>query len=54
MSLARIVPLVLCFLFVSAALAQTSQPDWAKIAEEPLRRFHTILRIHNVETLPTC
>ncbi|MBS1810130.1 MAG: hypothetical protein JST84_18360 [Acidobacteria bacterium] len=53
MSFARIVPLVLCFLFVPAALAQTSQPDWTKIEEETLRHFQAILRIYNVVMLPT-
>jgi acetylornithine deacetylase/succinyl-diaminopimelate desuccinylase-like protein len=45
MAIARVVPLLLSFLFISTALSQTPQPDWAKVEEETMRHFQALLRI---------
>src|SRR5215475_5188750 len=41
----RILPLFFLLLLISTAMAQTSQPDWAKIEEETMRHFQAILRL---------
>ncbi len=45
MSLIRAFPRFLTLLLASTILAQTPQPDWAKIEEETMRHFQAILRI---------
>ena len=45
MSFTRSLPFFLLSLFISPAMAQTTQPDWAKIEEETMRHFQAILRL---------
>ena len=45
MAFTRIAPLLLFFLLLSAAHAQTPQPDWRSIEEETMRHFQAILRL---------
>ncbi len=45
MSFTRILSFFLLPLFISPAMAQATQPDWAKVEEETIRHFQAILRL---------